>query len=154
WPRMWGYHERPRAAFRRWCRDQAVPCSTHRGGILSRYAPDCLSEEQCLDLWLRKATRTGWMNSSESVTPAEYRRGYLDAERRFGPTLEQFRLSAVADRAVREVLRLGRRHHFRTVLVLMPESTAFQELYPSPVRAEIDAYLGSLSREYQVPVVD
>src|SRR5262249_15192108 len=64
------------------------------------------------------------------------------------------RLSAVADRALREVLRLGRRHHFRTVLVLMPESTAFQELYPSPVRAELDAYLGSLSREYQVPLVD
>jgi hypothetical protein len=154
WPRMWPYYERPRGPFRHWCEDQLVPCYEYRAGIVSRYAPTWLPRTMRKDTWLRHASPTGWYNPIECVTTEEQRRGFLEAKKLFGPALEQFQISSVPDQALRELLRLCRQHRLPTVLVLMPESTGFQELYPTAAHGEIDSYLNGLSQEYQIPLVD
>src|SRR5262249_50078609 len=106
------------------------------------------------DGWWEYMDRTGWMTRRESLSPAEYRFALDYARREVTPVLRQFRLSAVPDRALREMLDLCRRERIAPVLVLMPEGTDYQSWYPPAVRAAIDTYVTRLSREYDVPLVD
>jgi hypothetical protein len=82
------------------------------------------------------------------------RRALEFARRQYGAVLDHFHITAVADRALRELLALCREQGIAAMLVLMPEGTEFQSWYGPGARAEIDAYLASVSRDYHIPLVD
>jgi hypothetical protein len=99
--------------------------------------------------------RLGWANNLP---------GDLDKEGRdlairgmglvFQPSLREFRISDVSDRAIRRILNVCRREGIDILLVLLPEASEFRDFYRPGAEADVDAYLARLSQEYSLPVVD
>lgn len=87
--------------------------------------------------------------------PADARAAQLAlARRQYGFLLDAFRVEPVNDRAIRDALADCRGRGVRAAVFTMPESPAFRAWYPPGVRGAVAAYLGSLSREFGVPVFD
>lgn len=148
------YSDRPRQLWFDWCRAQAAPWFAQRFCIMSRYAPGWLPWETRQDIWLG-LDRWGWMIYPHTIVGAAGQRRALEfARRQYAMALDHFHVTAVADRALRELLTLCRREGIAAMLVLMPEGTVFQSWYAPEARAEIDTYLATVSQEYRVPVVD
>jgi len=154
WRRVGPYFTGSKHVYRRWRQGQWVPWFTHRRGILSRWAPCWLPEEDRRDQWRTYIDRSGWMARRASVTAAEYRHALDHARREYAPALQAFRVTEVADRAVRDLLELCRREGIPVLFVLAPEGREFQSWYPSAARAALEAYLTDLCRAWQVPLVD
>jgi hypothetical protein len=70
------------------------------------------------------------------------------------PLLDDYRISGIAEQALRSLLDECRTHDIKTVLVLMPEHSALRSWYSPATRTKLAAYLHRLSAEYQAPVVD
>jgi hypothetical protein len=148
------YSNRPRKLLFDWCCSQLTPCFTKRFCMMSRYAAGWLPWESRQDIWLG-LDRFGWMVYPHTILDdAGQHRALEFARRQYAAPLDNFRITAVADRALRELLALCRQHSIAAMLVLMPEGTQFQSWYAPAARAEIDRYLASVSREYDVPLVD
>jgi hypothetical protein len=148
------YAERPGHLRFDWCRGRCAPWFAHRFCILSRYAPGWLPWETRQDIWLG-LDRSGWMTYPNTVLNAAQQQRALEFTRRhYAPAFTDFHITAVADRALRELLALCKRQDIAATLLLMPEGTEFQSWYPRSAPAEVDAYLDCLSREYEAPVVD
>ncbi len=99
---------------------------------------------------------TGWLRLFyDRPAPPQFARELEGARRAIGPLLaERFRISPVADQAVRGLLDECRARGIRTVLFLMPEHSALRSWYLPATRAAERAYLGRLRDEYGVPVID
>src|SRR5262249_10528579 len=143
-----------RAEYRRWRRAQLAAWFTHRTGILSCWAPGLLPWEVRQDGWKRYTDRGGWMGYLDRVTPEQYHFGLEHARREYAESLGCFRIPAVPDRALRELLAVCRREGVAVALVVAPEGSTFRGWYPPAARAQIDAYLAGLAWEWAVPVVD
>jgi hypothetical protein len=154
WERVRGYFTRSDRAYRRWVRAQLVPSWANRRCVVSRAAPAWLPWPARQDGWWDYTDRSGWMAYRADATPAQRRHGLDHARREYAPALQQFHVTDVPDRALRETLALCRREGIAVVLVLTPESSEFRGWYPSAALAEIDAYLARLSADCTVPVVD
>jgi hypothetical protein len=148
------FAEQPGQLWVDWWRAQIAPGFTQRFCIMSRYAAGWLPWEVRQDIWLG-LDRSGWMIYPHTIlNDAQQRRAVEFAHQQYAGPLEQYRITAVADRALRELVALCRQQHIAATLLLMPEGTAFQSWYTPAARAAIDQYLAGLSRGYDVPVVD
>jgi hypothetical protein len=99
----------------------------------------------------RQAETMKWLNADG---PRDLARRMAVVREEYQPTLAHLHIDATADRALRELIGLCRRHETKVVLVLTPESTTFRGWYDPARVQQIDAYLGRLSTELGVPVVD
>jgi hypothetical protein len=148
------FAERPRQLCFDWCRGRSTPWFTNRFCIMSRYAPGWLPWETRQDIWLG-LDRSGWMIYPNTVLNAAQQRSALEFTRRhYAPAFADFHITAVADRALRELLALCKRQRIAATLLLMPEGPEFQSWYTPAARTEIDAYLASVMREVDVPLID
>ena len=137
-----------------WWRAQAAPGFTQRFGFMSRYAAGWLPWEARQDIWLG-LDRSGWMIYPNTILNGPQQHRALEfARQQYAGPLEHYRITAVADRALRELLELCRQQHIAAMLLLMPEGTIFQSWYPPAARTEMDRYLACLSHCYDVPLVD
>lgn len=120
--------------------------------FLPMWAPDYDDEE--------RAHHIGPLGGSNlrivetAIDPAEAAHRTACAHGTYYPPLQGFRITDQADRAMREVLELTRRHGIRVALLLSPEGSTFRGWYPPEARARLDAYLRDLSGTYNVPVID
>ena len=78
--------------------------------------------------------------------------------RRYAASLREvfadFRISPVADGALRDLLRTCARHGAHAALVLLPDHSTVRACYQPDVRPQVDAYLEELSRRYAAAVID
>lgn len=147
------YHSDSNALRQRWLKGRLFPWFDQRFCIMNRYAPGWLALENREGNW-RTMDRSGWMYYPRSGTPEEYQRGLEHARHEYHSSFDHYQITDVPDRALRELLGLCRNAGVAAALVLMPEGTDFQAMYPPGARAQIDRYLWELSREYAIPVVD
>ncbi len=139
---------------RDWSEARLTACFSYRFCIMSRWAPGWLPWQCRRDGWTGM-NNFGWLPyHHQTVDAEEYQRALAVARNQYQLPLQQFRITDVPDRALREILELCRKKHIAAMLILMPEGTEFQSWYPPPVRAEIEAYLAGLSRTHQVPLID
>ncbi len=137
-----------------------VPGHSHRAQILARYAPFLnrpvpRSFGDWSDPALRAGEGFGWLPAPvERPGPELFRLVIARGAENTRAILADFRISPVADGALRELLRECRAHGARAALVLVPEHSSLRACYPPEVTARIHAYLTDLSREQQVPVID
>jgi hypothetical protein len=133
-----------------------VPWFSHRICLLSRFAPAWLplgarqdGNWGTLDGW-------GWLPSKEMPDPdgTARRRGRELNRQFFAPILEHWQVSAVSDRALRELLRLCRQKGIDVALLLMPETMEFRSWYPPGVPAALDDYVRRLGDTQGVAVID
>ena len=148
------YTEHPWVLGRHWLRSRLTPWFSHRFCVLSRFAAEWLPWSARQDGW-RGMDAAGWLPAPfHNLTAEEYQRKRDFARDQYGPPLEHFHITTLPDQALRELLQLCRQEGIAALLLLMPEGTEFQSWYPPGARERIDAYLGGLSREYGVPLID
>jgi hypothetical protein len=88
------------------------------------------------------------------ITPEERQKRTAFARGQYEDTFKDFRLARRPVKALEALLDCCQRERVPVALVLMPEATAFRNLYPAEMRAALDSFLAGLSRERGVPVVD
>jgi hypothetical protein len=100
--------------------------------------------------------RWGWMPSKEMPDPdgTLRRRGRELNHQHFGPIVEHWQVSAVSDRALRELVQLCRDEGIGVALLFMPESAAFRSWYPAKITAALNDSIGRLAEKYGVAVID
>jgi hypothetical protein len=156
WDDLWvlrRYHCRLRRLLVPWFLSRLTPCFSQRMNLLDLYAPDWLPPQARQHGWQR-LDRDGWFAFSGPVSQDRYRQAVEETRRHYAPPLNCFHIAPLPDQALREILAACRDEGIHAILLLLPESTEFRSWYPPAVRAELDAYLSRLNREYGVPLVD
>jgi hypothetical protein len=142
----------------RWCKGRLVPTWTFRHLLLCRFAPSLLPDGKGTAnpyvLWPSQNALGWFAYARESVTAEEYQRDLAHARADYLDLLADFHIAEAADRALRELLEVCRQERIGATLLLMPEGTDFQSMYPPRARTAIDAYLARVQREQTVGLVD
>jgi hypothetical protein len=147
--RIRSYCSRPAAVYARWGAAAVLPCFSHRLCFMSRYAPDWLPRQSRLDYIWNGLDANGWFRPPEGrAAPG------ADPHQNASKRAAGFAIGVLADGCLRELVALCRREGIGPVFVVMPEATEFRSAYPPGSREPIDAYLTSLSRNCQVPLID
>jgi hypothetical protein len=133
------------------------PWESHRLTVLRYAAPLLLTPEAVafcdrIRLGPLGGDRTGY--TPDYLDAAEIRRRTEQTRETYFQRLQNFHITAVSDRAVRDLAELCRREQIRLVFVMTPESRFFRSWYPAEALRRIDDYCAALGREYGVPVVD
>jgi hypothetical protein len=148
------YVPRPRSLWRRWCAGQVQPWLKHRFFLLSLFAPQWLPSDRRLDAAWTRLDDYGWLEPCADLD-SETRKMLFEKGRRIvDPALNQFRVGENADQALRELAALCRQEKIRLVFIFLPESKVCQGWYPPEAQAKVNEYLGRLSRECAVPIVN
>jgi hypothetical protein len=135
-------------------RDRVLLWSKYRSGILAVCAPAWLSASSCRPDSLWDARGGEWLSIGEGVTPQENRALTADAHYRYYRKLQNFSITSIADRALRELLDRCRVQGIGVLLFMMPEASQFRNWYAPPARERLSAYLAALQREYGISLVD
>lgn len=148
------YSAEPESLQRRWLLSRLLPCYSQRYSILSWLAPDWLPDSSRQDGWTAMDAH-GWLAYSRPRgDEAAHARALAQAHREYERCFVNYRISEVPDRALRELVELCRQERIPAALLVMPEGGTFRSWYPPGALAEIDAYVRSLSHEYDLPLVD
>lgn len=125
--------------------------------ILRRFAPLWIESEQFPRDFARSLGPWGWLscgNGAKNPTGAQYQRGLFHARKTYEAWLAQWKLSPVADRAVRDLLTTCQHEQIRVALYLTPEGSPFRAWYPPKVREELESYLTGVCRKHKVNLLD
>lgn len=137
-----------------WGLARLAPAFAHRFSLLSALAPGWVAWENRED-FCQTITADGWLPPPRvAVTAADRRRAWERARSDYAWRVQGFRIAALADRALRELLQLCRSERLPVVLLLMPESSEFRSWYTPAARTALQVYLCGLSRDYEVSVID
>jgi hypothetical protein len=144
--RLWPYHSHPTRLLGQWGQARCLPCAGHQAGLRGLLGLDPLATE-----W----DAHGWQPSpARGLKPLARRRLTAAAHRQYEDSLGEFRLAEGPARALNDLLDLCGREGIPVALVLMPESAEFRDFYAPGLRAGLTSYLGEVSREKGVPLID
>lgn len=135
----------------RWLRS-FTPFHTHRESLLQALLPTFAAPRRW-GMTFQMFDANGW----ESIPPtpsaerAVYAKVLQDAYR---PLLSASHLDERSRQCLRRLLDLCRSEQLRTILILMPESAAFEGLYSDAMQAAIQAEMAALESEYEVSCID
>jgi hypothetical protein len=159
WPLLGRYITEPWPAYQRLLEAQLAPVWHYRRPLLRHYAPylvrpDGLRGPDWADPRLR-AEGCGWLPAPvPRPDPELFRRAIELGQTDTRLSLADFAVSATAAAAVRELLQTCAGRGIRAALVLGPEHSTMRACFSPQVEATVATYLGGLSRELGVPVID
>jgi hypothetical protein len=152
------YFARPRPAYGKLAEGALAPAFSHRAQLLAAYSPFLDRPGPTPGDWSYPDLRVegfGWLPVPEPKPDPWLLRAHLEKYAEvLREVLADFRVSPVADGALRELIRTCADHGIGTALVLCPEHGAMRACCPPEVEARLEAYLGGLAREHGVLVVD
>jgi hypothetical protein len=154
------YFADPRPAYRKLAAGVLAPAFTYRWQLLEHYAPFRHTPPPRLpgdwsDPTLRTVEGFGWLPIPDpQPDPEVLRTSILGYARCIREVLADFRVSPVAERALRDLLQTCADHGIHTLLVLLPEHSSVRASVPPEVEVQVTAFLADLSREHLVPVID
>jgi hypothetical protein len=141
---------------RRWWETHLVPVFSNRYdhlhalGALEWIPPPLDAAGRFIDI-----RPSGWTQDRRPTDPPEFLRQSASAVRAaISPCLTDWRLSAVSDQAMHELLALCARERIKAALLVMPEAGEIRQLYGPGSRADFDAYLARLGAAFGVRVID
>lgn len=153
---LWRFAAAPRGLAEQWLAARLGASWANRTLLLRKMDPGFLAPQLAvadrsmyppLDPW-------GWITNlshSHAATRATYEE---KARARFAYLLAHYRLSPLADHALRELLGRCRRAGIRTALVWMPESPHFWDWYQADTRQTSEAYFRQLGRDFDATLID
>jgi len=121
---------------------------------------------QLLPNWLPSSRRTdggwvgvdswGWLPGMDVPPGLTERRAAAMAVCRdiYRPLFANYRISPLADRALREAVAVAREHGSAVGFVYMPEASEFRSWYTPEVERQAREHLNAISRDLAVPVID
>jgi hypothetical protein len=127
-----------------------------RNRLLVQLAPRWLRHDKRIDWTWDTVDGWGWRPGFDYPPgPTPERAAMLGKCRDiYRPLFAHFKLSADADRAIREAVALARSHGSAVGFVYLPEASEFRNWYPPRVERLAREHLAGLSRELAVPVID
>jgi hypothetical protein len=155
-----GYFADPWPAYHKLVEGVLAPAFSHRSQLLAAYSPFL---ERPLprpfgdwsDPALRAGEGFGWLPAPEPrPSPEVWRATVTRYAASVREVLADFRISPVADAALRELLQTCARHGVHPAFVLLPEHSSVRACYLPAIQAQVGAYLNDLTRQFGVPVID
>jgi len=144
-----------RPSWREWALCRAEACYRFRCELMRRAAPRWAYDQRPNIYAVDKTTSLGWVPGPWLQPPDAVREvNSMVVRGVYAPCYEDFAVSDLADRALREILALCREEKIVASLLLMPES---EELRDEPVLAAqpaLERYVGELAREYGADLFD
>ncbi len=148
------YTGHPYRFYAEWLGERLLTAFRWRAPLLQRCARQWLPSPpprlETYDL----ADADGWLGWPRPPAPAEHQAWLIRDRAAYQSMLQDLRPAASCDRALRELLALCRQRKIRAALIFMPETSVLRGYYAPATRARVDAYLGRLSRESAVPLID
>lgn len=148
------YIDRPKKLRFDWSRSRLAPCFFQRFCWLHHFAPCWLAPDSPLSIWNQLDRCGGLRWELPEGSERQFGQRVADSIRQYAPAFDQFRVTDVPDRAVRELLSLCRAEGIAAALFLMPEEARFQAAYSPKARSEIETYLKTLRAEFHCAVID
>ncbi len=153
------YFADPWPAYSRLAEAALVPAFGLRSQLLAAYSPFVERPAPArFGDWSNPILRVegyGWLPAPDPPAAPEIFRDHI---RRYQESLRDvytaFRISLIADGALRELLTTCSRHHIQVAFLLAPEHSSVRACSVAEVQARMNAYLADLTREYGAPVVD
>lgn len=153
--RLSQYCQSPSDFRNRWLAQRVVPLHSLRFMLLSHWQPTLLPWQRRIDFQWRLMDSRGWSRFPfESIDDAMRADQTARTREQYERPLQNFEVSAISDRILRDIAELCRREGIALAFYLMPEGSPFREWMSPASRKKLDAYLGKLSKEFDVPVFD
>ena len=132
------------------------PVFANRGRWLARLAPSWVRSSQRVEPGTRELDDWGWAPGCDHhpQDPAARAARVAHYEPIYRKHFAGFRVSPIADRAVREAIALARAGGARVAFAFFPESSEFRSWYPLATERVAREYLDALCRELAVPLID
>lgn len=159
-PTLFRYLPNHREMLTRAGRGNLIPLVCYRSRLLYATARSLLPPRQAwqfaneLRNW-HSNDETGWIPVlNMPATPEEKHREVERGQVMAKPLLNPVRIHASSDRALRDLLDECKAQGIQVALMLLPEHSACRRWYSPEAQELVHKYLGSVSREYRVPVFD
>ena len=138
-----------------WLATRCNPFSTSRLTLLSHIQPGWLPWQLRQDYQWKMMDAHGWSAYPYDEPPAEVReRSTARTHEQYAAALRDFQVGKAPDRFFRDLLAACRDDGVKAAIYRMPESPMFRSWYTPESWARSEAFVGSLSREWNVPVLD
>jgi hypothetical protein len=157
-PLLARYVADPWPAFEKLLEGEVLPATVYGQRLLTRYGPFAVRTEVSLFDWadpVWRAEGCGWLPSPVPQLPPELFRFNLAKSRKLiRKFVRSWAVAGEADDALHDLLGTCAGHGIRVALVMVPEHSSLRACYSRAARARLNEYLGGLSREQRVPVID
>lgn len=153
-PLVRGYFDDPAATERKMLDARLLPWYQHRFSLMNQFAASWLPLHRRADAMSTGLDAWGWLPGRERMPPEKRKDGLAAAAGYYRPLFEQYRVSPVADRAMREAVAECRAAGARVGLVYLPEATEFGAFVPSWAAGMADAHLAKLRADLDLPLID
>jgi hypothetical protein len=148
------YHSRPGWLWRTWARSRVVPGYTHRLPLLNQIAPRWTPELPGSTLLMSMDWWGGEHFGIEACAPDWAERLTDTQVRSLRHAYDDFRIGAGPRRALMDLLDRCRSERIPVAMVLMPEGTAFRQLYTPQVESTLSDFLAELRHTYGARLID
>lgn len=149
------YYANPHQLDVKWRKIQWFPWYFHRDYLLSYFWPGWRPRPGTLQNSWENTDEWGWQWVAGYTEGYRTRGADLEPIRRlFTSFYQQFEISDVDNRALREILQMCRDRGIHVAFLRMPEAAFFQSWYPARMLEQVDDCLHRLHGEYQVPIID
>ena len=137
--------------------DRLHPLYRTRHRLIAQICPRWQPWDKRLEMAWGNLDGWGWLSGLEERYPPdpEMRKLRLaHCEKVYRPQFEGFTIHALADRALRETVALARANGARVAFTYLPEASEFRGWMPADVERAAQAHLGTLCREFDVPLIN
>ncbi|MGH2604766.1 MAG: hypothetical protein ACRDJ9_35910, partial [Dehalococcoidia bacterium] len=144
----------PQAAEKAMNEQRLNPWFGHRRSLLNQIAPSWLPLSQRSEAMWKHIDDWGWLPGREGATPEERQRSIPPTASYYVPLFASYEVSAVADRALRQLVAECRAQGIPVALLYLPEGAVFRSfMTPESIRLS-DEYLRQVVDELKLPVID
>lgn len=125
-----------------------VPGQTLAWRLIPIPMPWRVDKKNLLDKW-------GWHPEPPAPIPPEtYRKSFEIAKSQFASAFQDFKISPINDRVMRQILNLCGNSGIDVFMLRMPEGIDFQAFYTPQANGVMDSYLEKIKTEYGVSMID
>src|SRR5262249_12473167 len=141
------YHSEPRRLYEQWVKARLLPGSPQRTLLRQFETGGEFLPRPGTEDWGNWMDAYGWNHHFlAAITPEFRRRATTAAPAQYNDAVGDFHLAPGPVRALHDLLDRCWQEGIPTALLLMPEGSAFQNLYTPAARAGLEAFLADLSR--------
>jgi hypothetical protein len=131
-----------------------LPWYRHRFALMNQFAASWLPGHCRADAMAVGLDGWGWLPGRLPQPPEKHRDGIAAAGLYYKPLFENYEVSPVADRALRQAVAESRAAGAKVGLVYLPETDAFRALAPAWAAKVADDHLARLRAELDLPLID
>lgn len=130
------------------------PWLHHRKSLMNRFAAAWLPYSQRSEAIWDKIDHWGWLPGRENASAEEAAQAINAAGGYYKPLFDNYTVSPVADRALRELIGEIRSSNIPLALLYLPESSGFVGFVPKSAQFEADHHLEKLLRAESMNIID